>query len=62
MASLEGAEAELALASGMAAISATMFSLLEACDCVLFSSLLYGNSFELFARGLPRFGIETSYS
>jgi methionine-gamma-lyase len=60
LASLEGAEAGLALASGMAAISATMFSLLEAGDCVLFNSMLYGNSFELFARGLPRFGIEST--
>lgn len=59
MASLEGAEAGLALASGMAAISATMFSLLEAGDRVLFSSMLYGNSFELFARALPHFGIES---
>lgn len=60
IASLEGAEAGLALASGMAAISATMLSLLEAGDSVLFNNMLYGNSFELFARGLPRFGIETA--
>jgi methionine-gamma-lyase len=60
VASLEGAEAGLALASGMAAISATMFSLLEAGDRVLFNSMLYGNSFELFAHGLPRFGIEST--
>lgn len=59
LASLEGAEAGLAVASGMAAISATMFSLLEAGDCVLFNRTLYGNSFELFARGLPRFGIKS---
>jgi methionine-gamma-lyase len=60
MASLEGAEAGLALASGMAAIGATMFSLLQAGDRVLFNNMLYGNSFELFARGLPRFGIEST--
>ena len=59
LASLEGAEAGLAVASGMAAISATMFSLLESGDCVLFNRTLYGNSFELFARGLPRFGIKS---
>ncbi len=59
LASLEGAEAGIAVASGMAAISATMFSLLESSDCVLFNRTLYGNSFELFARGLPRFGIKS---
>ncbi len=59
IASLEGAETGLALASGMAAISATMLSLLESGDRVLFNSMLYGNSFELFARVLPRFGIES---
>jgi methionine-gamma-lyase len=59
IASLGGAETGLALASGMAAISATMFSLLEAGDRVLFNNMLYGNSFELFARGLPRLGIES---
>ncbi len=59
LASFEGAEAGLAVGSGMAAISATMFSLLESGDCVLFNRTLYGNSFELFARGLPRFGIKS---
>jgi methionine-gamma-lyase len=59
LANLEGAEAGLAVASGMAAISATMFSLLESGDCVLFNRTLYGNSFELFARALPRFGIKS---
>jgi cystathionine beta-lyase/cystathionine gamma-synthase len=37
----------------MAAISATIFSMLESGDCVLFNRTLYGNSFEFFARGLP---------
>jgi methionine-gamma-lyase len=60
LASLEGAETGLALASGMAAISATMLSLLQAGDRVLINRTLYGNSFELFVRGLPRFGIETA--
>jgi len=60
LASLEGAEAGLALASGMAAIGTTMLSLLQAGDRVLINRTLYGNSFELFVRGLPRFRVETT--
>ncbi|PWC44948.1 aminotransferase class V-fold PLP-dependent enzyme [Azospirillum sp. TSO22-1] len=57
VADLEGAEAGLAVASGMAAISATLWTLLEAGDTVVIDTTLYGNSFALFVRGLTRFGI-----
>jgi methionine-gamma-lyase len=57
LASLEEAEAGLAMASGMAAISSTMLSLLQTGDKVLLDHTLYGNSFALFMRGMPRFGI-----
>jgi methionine-gamma-lyase len=60
IASLEGAEAGLAVASGMAAISSTLSSLLRAGDRVLIDHTLYGNTFALFMRGLPRFGIEVA--
>jgi len=60
IASLEGAEAGLAVASGMAAISSTLWSLLQAGDRVLIDHTLYGNTFALFMRGLPRFGIEVA--
>ena len=60
LASLEGAEAGLATASGMAAISSTLWSLLEAGDQVLIDHTLYGNSFVLFMRGLPRFGVKVA--
>jgi methionine-gamma-lyase len=43
LASLEGAEAGLATASGMATISSTLWSLLEAGDQVLIDHTLYGN-------------------
>jgi methionine-gamma-lyase len=59
IASLEGGEAALAVASGMAAISATLWTLLKSGDRVVIDRILYGNSFALFTRGLPQFGIET---
>jgi len=60
LASLEGGEAALAVASGMAAISALAWTLLAAGDRVLINRTLYGNSYALFTRGLTRFGIETT--
>jgi len=62
IASLEGAEAGLALASGMAAISATLWTLLKAGDRVIADKILYGNSFTLFATGLARFGITAEFA
>lgn len=60
LADLEGGEAGLALASGMAAIGALCWTLLEAGDRVVIDRTLYGNTFALFMRGLPRFGIEAT--
>ena len=60
LASLEGADAGLAVASGMAAISSTLWTLLEAGDQVLIDQTLYGNSFALFTRGLTRFGVKVA--
>ncbi len=57
IADLEGAEGGLAVASGMAAISATLWTLLSAGDRVVIDHTLYGNSYALFTRGLTRFGI-----
>ena len=59
-ADLEEAEAALATASGMAAISSTLLSLLGAGDRVLIDHTLYGNSFALFMRGMPRFGVQVA--
>jgi methionine-gamma-lyase len=56
LASLEGGEAALAVASGMGAISATMWTLLSAGDSVLIDRILYGNTFAFFTKGLTRFG------
>ncbi len=61
VADLEGAEAGLALASGMAAISATFWTILKAGDRVLVDKIVYGNSFTFFSKGLTRFGVETEF-
>ncbi|CAH2598817.1 L-methionine gamma-lyase [Rhodovastum atsumiense] len=60
IADLEGAEAGLALASGMAAISATLWTLLGAGDRVVIDQTLYGNSYVFFTRGLTRFGVSVT--
>ena len=60
VADLEGAEAGLALASGMAAIGALCWTLLEAGDEAVIDHTLYGNTFALFTRGLPKFGVKVT--
>jgi methionine-gamma-lyase len=57
MASLEGAETALAVASGIAAISATCWTLLSAGDAIVFDETLYGSTFAFFTKGLTRFGV-----
>lgn len=57
MASLEGAETGMTTASGMAALSATMLTLVSTGEEVLIDHTLYGNSFAYFTHGLTRFGI-----
>jgi cystathionine beta-lyase/cystathionine gamma-synthase len=56
----EGGEAALALASGMAAVSAVLFTFLEGGDHVVASEVCYAGSVELFGLHLPRQGIEVS--
>jgi methionine-gamma-lyase len=45
------------VASGMGAISATMWTLLSAGDTVVIDRILYGNTFAFFTKGLTRFGV-----
>ncbi|HMG19895.1 MAG TPA: aminotransferase class I/II-fold pyridoxal phosphate-dependent enzyme [Kofleriaceae bacterium] len=61
LAALETTEQALVTASGMAAISATLLSLLEAGDHVLAHDGLYGGTFDLLTRDLPRLGISTTF-
>jgi cystathionine beta-lyase/cystathionine gamma-synthase len=57
---LEGAEAAVVTASGMAAVSALVFTFLSAGDHIIASEVCYAGSVELFGLHLPRFGIEVS--
>lgn len=61
VAALEGAEAALLLASGMAATATTFLALLRSGDHVVASEHLYGTTRSLLADELPRRGIETTF-
>ncbi|MCC5883040.1 MAG: methionine gamma-lyase [Halomonas sp.] len=61
MASLEGAEAGLATASGMGAITALMWSLLRPGDELITDSHLYGCTHAFFHHGLTEFGIRVRH-
>ncbi len=58
IATLEGTEDALALASGMAAISGTLLTVLSAGDHLLVQDTLYGGTTGFVAHELPRFDIE----
>jgi methionine-gamma-lyase len=60
VADLEGGERAVSFASGMAAISTTLASLVEAGDHVVASPDLYGGSFSLLTKILPRWGIDVT--
>ncbi|MGB6836499.1 MAG: PLP-dependent aspartate aminotransferase family protein [Dehalococcoidia bacterium] len=60
MAALEGAEAGLAFASGMAAVSSVLFTFLGAGDHVVASDVCYAGTVELIALHAGRYGIEVS--
>ena len=57
---LEGAEAATSFASGMAAISNTLFTLLSPGDRVVSINDTYGGTNKLFLEFLPRFQIEVA--
>jgi methionine-gamma-lyase len=61
IAALEGAEDAVVTASGSAAISAALLSLLRAGDEVIATRQLYGGSYKLLRDTLPRFGIAVRY-
>ncbi|MFT7229127.1 MAG: O-acetylhomoserine (thiol)-lyase [Methylophilaceae bacterium] len=58
VAAMEGGIAGLALASGMAAITYSIQCICEVGDNILSTSQLYGGTYNLFAHGFPRQGIE----
>ncbi len=62
VAALEGGIAALALASGMAAITAAIQTLAEAGDNIVSASTLYGGTYNLFAHTFPQQGIEVRFA
>jgi cystathionine beta-lyase/cystathionine gamma-synthase len=61
IAALEGTERALVAGSGMAAISSTLLSLLATGDHVLAHDGLYGGTYDLMTKDLPRLGITCTF-
>jgi O-acetylhomoserine (thiol)-lyase len=61
IAELEGGVAALAVASGQAAETLTVFNLARAGDNLVSSQTLYGGTYNLFAYTLPKYGITTRF-
>jgi cystathionine gamma-lyase/methionine-gamma-lyase len=62
LASLEGGEAGLATASGMGAIAASLWTLLQAGDAIVADQTLYGCTFAYLEHGLTRLGVEVRFA
>lgn len=62
VAAMEGGVGALALASGMAAITNSVFTLCEAGDNIVTTTTLYGGTYNLFAHTLPQLGIEARFA
>ncbi|MGM8934273.1 bifunctional O-acetylhomoserine aminocarboxypropyltransferase/cysteine synthase [Pseudomonas neustonica] len=62
VAALEGGVGALAMASGMAAITAAIQTLAETGDNIVSVAKLYGGTYNLFAHTLPRQGIEVRFA
>jgi len=61
LAALEGGIAAVVTASGTAAISTTLLTLLKAGDHIVASNSLYGGTYNLLSVTLPRHGITTTF-
>lgn len=61
IAELEGAEAARGFSSGMAAISATVLSIVAAGDRIVAVRNCYGDAYRFFEKLLPRFDITVDY-
>ena len=61
LAALENGEAAVINASGMAAISTTLLTLLSSGDHVLAQDCLYGGTHELITKDLPEYGISCDF-
>ena len=58
MVALEGAEAGFAAATGMAAVFGSMFALLKQGDHLLCCSSVFGSTYTIVTKFLPKYGIE----
>ena len=61
LAALENAEAALVTASGMAAISTTLLTLLVPGDHLLAQACLYGGTYDFFAKDLSALGVSLDF-
>jgi len=62
VAALEGGIGALALASGQAAITYSLLTIMEAGRNLVSSATLYGGTYNLFAHTLPQYGIEVRFA
>jgi cystathionine beta-lyase/cystathionine gamma-synthase len=61
IAELEGTDGALLFASGMAAITTSIFALLKSGDHIVAQRDVYGGASKFFGAWLPKFGIETTF-
>ena len=61
IAALEQAQAARALSSGMAAISSTVLSIVQAGDRIVAVRNCYGDAYRFFEKLLPRLGVKVDY-
>ena len=62
VAAMEGGIGALGLASGMAAVTYSVFTISQAGDNIVTTSTLYGGTYNLFAHTLPQLGIEVRFA
>ena len=62
IAALEGGVGALALASGQAAVTYALQTIVEAGQNIISSSALYGGTYNLFAHTLPQYGIKVRFA
>jgi cystathionine gamma-synthase len=61
IAELEGTDAALLFASGMAAITTSMLTLVKAGDHIVAQREIYGGVFKFLSQWLPKLGVETTF-
>lgn len=61
LASLENAEAAVAMGSGMGAITSVIWAIVKAGDHIVAAKTLYGCTFAFMNHGLSRFGVDVTF-